>query len=42
MTVSVSGTSKTRYCREIKTSLAKFTKFDGANVTIGDSEIIMD
>ena len=42
MTVTVSGTSKRRYGREIKTSLAKFTEFDGANVTICDPEIIMD
>ena len=42
MTLSVSGTSNTRYGREIKTSLAKFTEFDGANVTICDPEIIMD
>jgi hypothetical protein len=42
MTVSVSGTSNTRYGRESKTSLSKFTEFDGANVIVWDPEIIMD
>jgi hypothetical protein len=36
------GASRTRYGRESKKSLTKFTEFDGKNITIGDPAVIMD
>jgi hypothetical protein len=40
--VTECGASRTRYGREMKASLTKFTKFDGANVILGDPAMIMD
>jgi hypothetical protein len=40
-TVVERGTVRSKYGREVKTSLAKFTTYDGQNVTSGDPETIV-